>query len=469
MRAQWPWWLLILSVVFGSIETVYAADGPTVQIDLSPTERAYRDHAPTISMCVDPDWAPFEIINQQGQHEGIAADLIQLVAQRTGLKIVLYPTKDWDESLKASKEGRCQILSFLNQTPARDQWLIFTAPIFSDPNVIITRQEHDYIGDLHGLSQATVALPRGTMVEERIRTHYPNLQVVLTDSEANSVELVSQKKADMTVRSLIVAAYSIRKEGLFNLKISGQVPEMTNQLRVGVIANEPILLSILDKGIATLTPQERASISNHHVAIQIESTTDYSLLWKVIAGAVILLGIGFSWNRKLSSLNKELQKLSVTDRLTQLYNRIKIDEALSSELKKAEQHSAPFSLILLDVDHFKQTNDLYGHQVGDHVLVNVAALLQTQTRSSDIVGRWGGEEFMIICPRTDKDTAYALAEGIRQCLAAHTFPVIGQKTASLGVATYQHGDHSESIINRADMALYAAKKGGRNRVVADGP
>ena len=79
-------------------------------------------------MCVDPDWAPFESINKAGQHEGIAADLVQLVAQRVGLRIDLHPVKDWDESLAASKAKICQIMSFLNQTPDRDAWLIFTAP-----------------------------------------------------------------------------------------------------------------------------------------------------------------------------------------------------------------------------------------------------------------------------------------------------------------------------------------------------
>ncbi|MDP1525334.1 MAG: transporter substrate-binding domain-containing protein [Rhodocyclaceae bacterium] len=186
-------------------------------------------------MCVDPDWVPFERINAQGQHEGIAADLVQLVAQRVGLKIELYPVKTWDESLAASKSGKCQIMSFLNQTPAREQWLIFTAPIFFDQNVIITREEHPYIGEPKDLTEQTIVLPRGTMVEERVRRDFPKLKVITTGSEPEAMTHVSERKADMTVRSLIVAAYAIKKEGLFNLKISGQIPAYTNQLRIGVL------------------------------------------------------------------------------------------------------------------------------------------------------------------------------------------------------------------------------------------
>jgi ABC-type amino acid transport substrate-binding protein len=100
-------------------------------VNLTPQEKAYIEQVGSIKMCVDPDWVPFEHINKQGQHEGIAADLVQLATQRVGLKIELYPTKNWDESLAAAKRGRCQIMSFLNKTPAREVWLIFTEPLFS--------------------------------------------------------------------------------------------------------------------------------------------------------------------------------------------------------------------------------------------------------------------------------------------------------------------------------------------------
>lgn len=226
-------------------------------ISFSRAEQDYLQRVRSVTMCVDPDWVPFERINEQGRHEGIAADLVRLVAQRVGLTIELLPVTNWEESLVASKAGRCQLMSFLNQTPARDEWLIFTEPIFYDQNIIITREEHPYIGDPKGLANESVALPKGTMVEERLRRDYPGLRIVTTDNEAQAVELVSRREVDMTVRSLIVAAYAIKKEGLFNLKISGQIPELANKLRIGVIKSEPLLRGILDKGVRTITPQER--------------------------------------------------------------------------------------------------------------------------------------------------------------------------------------------------------------------
>lgn len=443
-----------------------AADADFSDIDFTSWERAYIAQAAPIRLCVDPDWAPFEHIDEQDKHVGIAADLVQLVAQRVGLKIVLYPVKTWEESLAASKAGHCQLMSFLNQTPARDQWLIFTDPIFFDPNIVVTREEHPYIADLKGLANQTVALPRGTMVEERIRREYPNLTPILTENEQQSVALVSERKADMTIRSLIVAAYHIKKEGLFNLKIAGHVPDFTNKLRIGVIKNETVLRDILNKGVKTLTSQEREAISNRHVAIQVQQGIDYRLVWKILAGVLLVLLVIFFWMRKLHALNKELERLSITDRLTGLFNRMKLDAVLATESLRAQRTGQPFSLIMIDLDHFKLVNDSHGHQAGDRVLIEVAQLLQASTRKIDVLGRWGGEEFLVICPYTDRAGACQLAQNLRQKMQDYNFTLVKHRTASFGVATFQPGDQSKDIVSRADAALYAAKDSGRNRVEA---
>ncbi|UCV17078.1 diguanylate cyclase [Quatrionicoccus australiensis] len=453
---------LVLAVLM--LPVVHAADSAPLAIGLTADEQAYVERVGSIRMCVDPDWTPFEHINPQGRHEGIAADLVQLVASRVGLDIELYPVKTWEESLAASQGKHCQIMSFLNQTPARDQWLIFTQPIFSDANIIVTREEHPFIGDLAGIKGESVALPRGTMVEERVRRDYPGLRVILTNSEDESVSLVSAHQADMTIRSLMVAAYSIKKEGLFNLKIAGQIPEYTNRLRVGVLKDEPVLRNILDKAVGSISPQEREEISNRHVAIHVQPKPDYLTIWKIVAGATLLLLIAIYWNRKLSTLNRELVRLSVTDRLTGLFNRSKLDETFDIEIQRALRFGHTFSVIMLDIDYFKLVNDQFGHQVGDQVLVEVARLLAARRRETDILGRWGGEEFMLICPHTDADGAAILAETLRQAFVAGSFVQGLQLTASFGVSAFQSGDKATDIVARADAALYRAKHLGRNRV-----
>lgn len=163
-------------------------------IVLNGNEKSYLEAKKEITMCVDPDWEPFETINDQGKHEGIAADLIALIAERLGVPIQLIPTATWQETLEKSKSGQCDILSFVNQTPERDKWLIFTKPLLSDPNVIITREEHPFIADAHGLDKERVVLPEGTAVLERMRKEYQNLRYIPVVSEADAMEMVSEKK-----------------------------------------------------------------------------------------------------------------------------------------------------------------------------------------------------------------------------------------------------------------------------------
>lgn len=167
---------------------------------------------------------------------------------------------------------------------------------------------------------------------------------------------------------------------------------------------------------------------------------------------------------ELLEKNKQLEKLSITDRLTGLYNRLKLDQVIDEEFSRSKHGSSSFSIILLDIDKFKSINDTYGHSVGDQVLIEFANLLIIGTREIDIVGRWGGEEFLIICRDTDQDSANALAESLRHRVANHSFPVIMSRTSSFGVAVFTKGDTIASVINRADNALYRAKENGRNRV-----
>ena len=163
--------------------------------------------------------------------------------------------------------------------------------------------------------------------------------------------------------------------------------------------------------------------------------------------------------------NALLKRLSITDKLTGLNNRIKIDEVLTSNLHMFERYDNVFSVILLDIDHFKKINDTYGHPIGDEVLKDFAAILKKSARITDVVGRWGGEEFMIIASETDSVGATKFATTIKKAINEHTFPKVGKVTASFGLTQIDIGDSVEDVVNRADLALYNAKESGRNRVV----
>lgn len=168
--------------------------------------------------------------------------------------------------------------------------------------------------------------------------------------------------------------------------------------------------------------------------------------------------------RELDEKNHALAILSVTDKLTGMANRRKLEATLQAELLRFRRYGKTFAILLLDVDFFKAVNDTHGHQVGDKVLVTLAGLLSSGARETDLAGRWGGEEFLVVCPETPLSMAASLAERYRSEVERRDFEEAGRLTVSFGVAASQPGDEMASLVARADQALYRAKQSGRNRV-----
>ena len=174
-----------------------------------------------------------------------------------------------------------------------------------------------------------------------------------------------------------------------------------------------------------------------------------------------------NYTQELEKSNDELTVSSSTDYLTNLYNRKEIDTLLKKAINLNKRYKDNFSIILLDIDNFKETNDKYGHLVGDQVLISFANILVGFTREVDLIGRWGGEEFIIICPNTKKDEALILAEKLRATIEKYKFNDIGHKTASFGVVSYGEDESLNELLLRVDKALYSSKSKGRNKVTAN--
>lgn len=171
---------------------------------------------------------------------------------------------------------------------------------------------------------------------------------------------------------------------------------------------------------------------------------------------------------ELLAKNEELLKLSITDNLTKLYNRGQLDKSLQDEINRSQRYNTNFSIILLDIDYFKKVNDNFGHQIGDEVLIESAQVLSKNIRNVDILGRWGGEEFLIICPETKIEDVIKVASHIKEAIKLHKFSTYPNTvTISLGVATFsKHIKNVDDIILNADKALYQAKEEGRDKVIA---
>lgn len=168
---------------------------------------------------------------------------------------------------------------------------------------------------------------------------------------------------------------------------------------------------------------------------------------------------------ELIAINSGLRELSHTDKLTGLKNRRFFQEKLEEQIQLYSQKGTAFSLLIVDIDFFKQVNDTYGHQAGDNILVHLANVLENCARPDDIVTRFGGEEFTILLPQTTAGEAKALAAQVNRAVEQTVWGEIGGLTVSIGTSTFTDTDTDVSILFNADQALYAAKRSGRNRTV----
>jgi diguanylate cyclase (GGDEF)-like protein len=215
-----------------------------------------------------------------------------------------------------------------------------------------------------------------------------------------------------------------------------------------------------------LLRQEIASLVNRLLGILL--TLLFSIL---ILASLLVLQREFSTEillhqnqRRLEKLSRELELQATTDTLTGAVNRLKFNDILNHEIKRAVRYQTPLSLIMYDIDHFKRVNDTCGHQAGDRVLIQLTLLVATHVRECDSLARWGGEEFMIVVPQIGGGEAAKLAEKLRELVDTTAFTGVGRQSCSFGVTQLLPDDTVDTLTARADQALYQAKTGGRNRV-----
>ncbi len=440
------------------------------QLQLTQEEQIWLKKNPVVNMCVDPNWMPYEKITTAGKHVGIAADYIRMFAQTLGLEINLITTKTWSESEEYAQARKCDILSMLNQSEKRAQYLNFTSPYIEAPVVLVAHDNVTYIDGLKSLSGKTFAMVKDYVYEDTIRQQYPDIDIVYVKSMDDGLKKISSGQIYATIGSLYIITSQLQKLGLTDLKIAGHT-EITNQFRIGVRNDNPMLLQVFEKAVSSRDNKAENEILRHWISVKMEQKVDYTLLWQVLVAAGIVISLVIyrqilisRYNQKLKEKNAELEYLSRVDTLTGVFNRAKIDEMLSYQLDQAQRFTHGFALIVLDIDHFKQINDTYGHQSGDQVLIGISQLINQHIRKSDTFGRWGGEEFIIICPESGHKQASILAEKLRQELELKVFTEVGQVTASFGIAQHQENDQAKDIIARADTAMYQAKVAGRNQV-----
>ncbi|MDX1677752.1 diguanylate cyclase [Arsukibacterium sp.] len=436
-----------------------------------------------VQYCIDPDWMPYEAI-QNGVHVGISADYLQLISQKTGIQFQLVPTTSWQESLQLLQNGKCQLSPMLNRSATRDEYLSFSDVYFRSPNVLVSRREQPFLQSIENIGNRSVAVPRGYRLAEYLNRYYPQTPMVLVDNEQAGLEAVADGEADLFIGSLYSINSQIQKQSLYQLKVAGWIG-LEDELRFGVVKPYQALIPLINQTLLGIDEQQKIDIYRKWTQIDVIRVTNYQLLWQlgVFSLAIILLLSVWNYrsryyNQRLQEQNQrleqsqheleqavsELEFLSNHDPLTRLYNRNHFDRTMQRVQRRSPQSQETLSLVVIDIDYFKDINDKYGHSTGDAILRELADILLAEVREHDQVTRWGGEEFVILCQHTTAEEAKALCQRITEAINQHTFASNIRLSCSFGVAEQTPQEDLLHCFERADKALYKAKKAGRNQI-----
>jgi len=292
-------------------------------IDLSVIEKEWIENNDTVYFGYDPDWKPYEFINENGNHDGIVEPIIDIIRSRSGINLQPLPNQGWLSSVASLKSEKLQVLPIIAVTEDRLQFMDFTSSYVSFSFVIINSEEGEFIGDINDLNNLKIALPRGYVITELIERDYPNFTIIYTNNLEEALFKILTKEADATIAGLPIASYYMNYSGFDHLQIATEVKEYDYNLHMAVLKGNDTLLSILEKSLNSISNKEKQEIINDWVTVKYEYGVDMTRIWKIAAICalivMVVIGIIIFWNR---SLQKQIAK------------RIEAEEKLQASLKE---------------------------------------------------------------------------------------------------------------------------------------
>jgi len=320
------------------------------------------EYPDTFRRGADPEWPPFEFRQKEGAYAGICQDYTHIVAQRLNLNIELIPELGWSDVLDKIKKKDLDVITCLAKTEEREAYLSFTEPFTSIPQVIFTRPDYPYVGGLKDLTGKKVAMTQGYAVTDILKREYPKLDAVLTDSPFDGLKLVSTGRADAFIGTLAVGVYLIRKYNLANLKVAAPAEVPALEMRFGFRNDWQPIVPVINKVLASITPEERTDIQQRWINVEYDPLVDYSLLWKVGGTLFTLLFLAVLWIRQVQAQKRALQEsetrlIAQRNALEQLTKDLEAyGERVRIELEMARETQA---VLLPDVSKVKSISDLH--------------------------------------------------------------------------------------------------------------
>ena len=467
-RKPFYFFIVFLIILFFLLERSYG-------IEFSPEEQNWLNRTESLRFS-EVDWEPLSYASDYPEYKGLIADYMEILSAVSGIEFQFVQSRTWADVLNKYSRGDIDLIPAISLDDMVEAEILLTEPYISFPLVIVTRRDIDFINSTEELEGLLVGVGEGYTSHNFLKNEHPEIELVPTDDVREGLKLLQKGRIDAFVGHLAVVTAAL-KEFRNTMHIAGKT-EYTFEHRMGVSSGNKAAVSVFNKIFQSITPEEHNRIYNKWIRIN-RTSVDYSLVWKILIGSLFIITFSILWNIRINRLVGELRRLkneleeknqklntqAVTDQLTGLYNRIRLDEALNSEMARQVRYNHVFGLVLMDVDHFKKVNDIYGHTTGDRVLVCLSRLLQANVRKTDTLGRWGGEEFLLICPDVDEQSLRLLAEKLRKRIEEYNFPGVRHCTVSFGASLFRKDESLTQLLERTDKALYKAKENGRNQVI----
>ncbi|WP_072680524.1 diguanylate cyclase [Arcobacter sp. LA11] len=437
------------------------------KIALSKEEKDYLKDNP-ITLLSNSNFPPFTIKNDK-IISGIELDYWNIITKKLNIKKNINIIEESYEAVKEIKNN----VNYIKFAYSSNDYTKNTTTTKSITNIKIglaTLINKPFISDISELDNKRIAISKYSTLYSLFKNKYPNINYVEVDDFEEGLKLTSQKKVFGLIGKLPSLSYAITQKSLTNMKISGTFDEKFKMKLLLNNENE-ILKNILNKAIYTIKDEEKYKIKNKYYSVIYQTTIDYSWLYKIVVPLLIIIIIVIISNRKLNKevkkrkiIEEKLHKVANVDALTNVYNRRKIESLYNRELIRVKRYQRELSIIFFDIDDFKLINDQLGHAIGDEVLIKLSTVVKNNIRSTDFFGRWGGEEFVIILPETNKIKATNVAHILKEKISATDFNIEKEVTCSFGVSQFEETDSGDSLLTRADDAMYYVKRNGKNNV-----
>jgi diguanylate cyclase (GGDEF)-like protein len=457
-------------------------------------EREYMRQNPVVRFAAEFDNYPISFYNKyESQWQGVVFDALREVEMLTGLsfEVVNAPGTEWFNLFKMLEDGKVSIMSELIRSKDREGSFLWSeTALMKDKHALISKLEFPDIG-INDILYSKVGLIKGSARTELFKFWFPNHpNTVEFENTMDAFEALEHEKIDLLMASqnrLLFMTNYMEQPG-YKVNILFEHPYET---LLGFNKSEHVLRSIVEKTLQNIDTERIAERWEHKIydyRIKFAETqfiwlTGSSILFLCI---IILLFVLYEKNRsdgkrleilvqkrteELEEQRRLFEHMSLTDQLTKLPNRRNFDMRLDLEWRNAIRGQQAISILMLDIDNFKDYNDKYGHQKGDEILCAISkSISKTLKRSTDFVSRWGGEEFAILLSFTNAEGAFKVAELIRANIenlnVLLSDGVIVKLTVSIGVNTQVPGHKSllDTFISDADKELYRAKEMGKNKV-----